>query len=145
MRHHRGSPAASASPSSGIERRPLAVVTGASRGIGQALASELAGRGHDLVLAADDTVAPPDLAKTGATVTAARVDLATTAGVAELATIVAATGPPEVLVLNAGRAVGGRFVTTRSSIWSRPLATGSASMTTSPPGMERTTESLRAA
>lgn len=93
--------------------RPLAVVTGASSGIGRAIARELAVRGHDLVLAADEDLledAAEDLRRLGATVTAEPVDVATGEGVERLHSAVTALGRPvAVAVLNAGIGVSGRF------------------------------------
>jgi len=94
----------------------LAVVTGASSGIGLALARELAGRGHDLVVCAEDAAideAAADLSQSGAAVVAVRADLSTVEGVEALVTQVRATDRPlEVLALNAGIAVAGPFVET---------------------------------
>jgi short-subunit dehydrogenase len=93
---------------------PLAVVTGASSGIGLELARRCAEHGFDLVVAADerriDWVAG-ELRRTGAEVTAVEVDLATAAGVERLHKAVAATGRPvDALLLNAGTGTGGAFV-----------------------------------
>lgn len=97
-------------------RRGLAVVTGASSGIGLELAKQFATNGFDLVVAAEDdrleTVAEP-MRTTGADIRTARVDLATREGVEELHRSVLSTGRPvDALVLNAGIGVGGPFIET---------------------------------
>lgn len=95
-------------------RPGLALVTGASSGIGLALARELAAHGHDLVVAAEDP-GIHDVARElqhgpGVAVTAVQVDLATGDGVEELHRRVRAEGRPvAVAAVNAGIAVGGRF------------------------------------
>ena len=94
--------------------RQLAVVTGASSGIGLELAKQLAERGFDLVPCAEDAeldAAATELRGLGAHVRSVRADLATDEGVHELVTAVKALGRPvEVLALNAGRGAGGAFV-----------------------------------
>lgn len=95
--------------------RPLAVVTGASSGIGYELAAQFAEHGFDLVIAAEDdgiTAAAQKLRRDGGPqVQPVRVDLAREQGVEELASAVASTGRPiEALALNAGRGAGGAFV-----------------------------------
>jgi len=96
--------------------RPLAVVTGASSGIGLELARIFADEGFDLVVAADDATihaTAEDLADRGATVVAVETDLARPEGVEELAGQIAGTGRPvDALALNAGRGQGGHFVET---------------------------------
>src|SRR4051794_18908038 len=92
---------------------PLAVVTGASTGIGEALAHEFAQHGFDVVVAADedrvDEVAT-ELAATGQQVTPVRVDLSPAAGVEGLwATVTGLGRPPAAAALNAGVGVSGRF------------------------------------
>jgi uncharacterized protein len=93
--------------------RPLALVTGASTGIGLELARQFADNGFDLVIAAhDDELAEArrDLQTRGGTVDAVRVDLATEDGVHELWRRVQATGRPlAAAALNAGRGAGGAF------------------------------------
>ena len=90
-----------------------ALVTGASEGIGRAIARELAERGFDLVIAArhDDLLDAADaLRGPGAEVTPVQVDLATAAGVDELVDALAGQ-PLDVAALNAGTAAGGAFGT----------------------------------
>jgi len=92
--------------------RPLAVVTGASSGIGLELAKVLADNGFDLVLAAEDDLEPAaaDLRRRGTTVDPVRADLATHEGVEALVTRVGTTSPIDVLAVNAGVGVGGPFL-----------------------------------
>jgi short-subunit dehydrogenase len=92
--------------------RPV-VVTGASRGIGRALALALAGRRHDLVLCARsaelETVAKEARAL-GVDARAVRADLATVEGREQLVRSVA--GPIAGLVNNAGFGTAGEFART---------------------------------
>ena len=65
----------------------FAVVTGASSGIGYSLAKELASRGYDLVVCAEDdrlNSAARELDGKGVQVTAVQADLATREGVDQL-------------------------------------------------------------
>src|SRR4051812_31404389 len=96
--------------------RELAVVTGASSGIGLELARELAARGYDLVVAADeaeiDAVAQ-DLRSEGVRAVGVRADLAATDGVEALVAEIESTGSPvDALLVNAGVGVDGAFVDT---------------------------------
>jgi len=97
------------------ENRGLAVVTGASSGIGFELAKVFAEEGFDLLIAAEDAelgTALEELKGTGASVEAHRVDLATEAGVIELYRHIQQTGRPvDALALNAGIGAGGAFAT----------------------------------
>lgn len=93
--------------------RPLALVTGASSGIGRALAEELADRGHDLIVVAEDErirQGAEELRARGVDVQSIEADLATPEGVEQVWREIAASGRPlELVALNAGVAVGGAF------------------------------------
>jgi uncharacterized protein len=98
------------------QHKPLAIVTGASSGIGYELGLELARRGYDLVIAAEDpgiNAAARDLEQLGAIVTPVQVDLAGYRGVENFYTAAKASGEPfDVVAVNAGIGVGGEFVHT---------------------------------
>jgi short-subunit dehydrogenase len=84
----------------------LAVVTGASTGIGLELARQFANHGFDVIAAAEDD------AIHGVGFEAVQVDLATPAGVEELYSRIRAGGRPvDALALNAGIGAGGAFAT----------------------------------
>jgi short-subunit dehydrogenase len=94
--------------------RPLALVTGASSGIGRELARELAGDGHDLVLTARREAAMQALAaelqNRGATVTVIPADLSRPGAAAGLARDLEANGLiVDVLINNAGLGGIGRL------------------------------------
>jgi short-subunit dehydrogenase len=98
------------------DSRPLALVTGASSGIGLELAKQFVEHGFDLLVNAEDggldTVAV-QLASTGASVQPIRADLRTIEGVERLWEQIAATGRPlDVAALNAGVGEGGPFLAT---------------------------------
>ncbi|WBB80897.1 SDR family NAD(P)-dependent oxidoreductase [Micromonospora sp. WMMD882] len=95
--------------------RPLAVVTGASSGIGYELAGQFVAHGYDVVAAAEDdgirTAADSLHRDGGPQVRPVQVDLTTPDGVEELCAAVADTGRAvDALALNAGRGAGGEFV-----------------------------------
>jgi short-subunit dehydrogenase len=96
------------------DSRPLAVVTGASSGIGRELARQFATHGFDVIIAAEDNElasTADDLAATGAGVEAVWADLSTEEGAEKLLKALAANGRPvDVLALNAGVGNGGAFV-----------------------------------
>lgn len=92
--------------------RPLAIVTGASTGIGRELARCCGRGGFDLLIAADEPAindAARDLAEPGTSVTAVQVDLATLEGVERLYGT-AAGRPIAALLANAGRGLGHAFL-----------------------------------
>src|SRR5918911_4993961 len=98
------------------EERPLALVTGASSGIGYELARQFAENGFDLVVNAENlelTQAAQELRGAGATVQEVQADLRTAAGVNAVWAAVGATGRPlAAAALNAGVGQGGAFVDT---------------------------------
>ncbi|MEU5592926.1 SDR family NAD(P)-dependent oxidoreductase [Streptomyces sp. NPDC020298] len=99
-----------------VSHRPLALVTGASSGIGHELALLFAINGFDLVATGRSEKidkAAADLARYGGDVTAVRADLAEADGVETVWRAVEKTGRPlEAAVLNAGRSIGGAFLDT---------------------------------
>ncbi|WP_051551263.1 SDR family NAD(P)-dependent oxidoreductase [Nocardioides sp. URHA0020] len=92
---------------------PLAVVTGASTGIGRALARQFVEHGFDVVIAADEPEihhAAEELLAAGRQVVPVEVDLATAAGVETLVDRVhEQRRPVAAAALNAGIGVNGRF------------------------------------
>ena len=97
--------------------KPLAVVTGASSGIGFELARQLGERGFDLIINAEDHDRLRDAARqireTGAQVEAVQADLRSFAEAERFyATVTATQRPVAVVALNAGVGQGGAFVDT---------------------------------
>lgn len=91
--------------------RPLAIVTGASSGIGRELALIAAREGFDLILAADRPLedAAADARANGAKVEIIETDLATMQGVDELCALIA-DRPVDALLANAGHGLGRAFL-----------------------------------
>jgi short-subunit dehydrogenase len=92
--------------------RPLAIVTGASTGIGYELARICAQNGFDLVVAANEPLiheSAESFRAFGAEVTPVEADLATLPGVDAL--LAATRGKPvDALLANAGQGLGGAFL-----------------------------------
>ena len=92
--------------------RPLAIVTGASTGIGYELAVECARHGFDLLVAADEPAiqqAAEQFRAMGVSAEAVEADLSTTEGVDKL--LASTQGRPvEYLLANAGRGLGKGFL-----------------------------------
>jgi uncharacterized protein len=96
--------------------RPLAVVTGASAGLGREFAQQLAARGYDLILVARDrdrlAALAAELTQThGIVAEPWGADLATEAGVTPLAERLTADERVTLLVNNAGFGTKGRLAT----------------------------------
>jgi short-subunit dehydrogenase len=93
--------------------KPLAVVTGASSGIGLELAKQFADHGFDLLIAAEDDgleAATTELVGHGAEVQSIQADLSEYDGVERLAAAIASLGDRvEAVAINAGVGVGGDF------------------------------------
>ena len=92
---------------------PLAVVTGASTGIGRSLAHQFADHGFDLVIAADEPMVAHtavELGRAGRSVTAEQVDLAGAEGVKALYQAIQQLGRPvDAAALNVGIGTSGAF------------------------------------
>jgi uncharacterized protein len=95
---------------------PLALVTGASSGIGLELAKQFAEHGFDLIVAAEDVElddAVEELRTYGVAVAPVSVDLTIRADVERLVAAVRGAGRPlDAAALNAGVGHGGRFAET---------------------------------
>jgi short-subunit dehydrogenase len=92
-------------------KRRLAVVTGASSGIGLEIARECARNGFDLLIAADRPLqqAVEELRESGAPVETVEADLATPQGVEALYAKIAGRRV-DALIANAGHGLGGAFL-----------------------------------
>ncbi len=96
--------------------KPLALVTGASSGIGYQLAIQFAQHGYDLLIVSDTNAireAAEDLRVFGTEVVAMQIDLARLDGVDTLNGHIRASGRPlAAAAINAGVGVGGKFIET---------------------------------
>jgi len=98
---------------SGMTTRPLALVTGASSGIGRIFARQLAERGYDLLLVARDAQRLADLSAelhgVGSRATPVIADLTTAGGQETAVEAIAAAGRLDLLVNNAGFGTKGQL------------------------------------
>src|SRR3954451_20106232 len=98
------------------ENRPLALVTGASSGIGRELAKQFAQHGFDLIVTAENELLEPAAAELrtlsdGIRVDAVRADLRDPAEVEKLYAATRSSGRPlAAAALNAGVGRGGAFI-----------------------------------
>jgi uncharacterized protein len=103
----------------------LAIVTGASTGIGFEIAHIAAQEGYDLLIVADEPLinnAADDLKAHGTNVISVEADLATFEGNDQL--LAAANGRPvDILVANAGRGLGRAFIDQDVPDWRRVIDT----------------------
>lgn len=98
---------------SAMTTRPLALVTGASSGIGSVFARKLAARGYDLLLVARDgdrlSALAGELGALGSRATPVSADLTTDAGLETAERAIAAAGRLDLLVNNAGFGTTGQL------------------------------------
>ena len=103
----------------------LAIVTGASTGIGFELAHLAAQNGYDLIVAADEPLidsAAEDFRSHGTNVISIEADLSTSEGNDKL--VEAANGRPvDILLANAGRGLGHGFLDQEVADWRRVIDT----------------------
>jgi len=107
-----------------MSERKIALITGASSGIGRELAKLAAAEGYDLIVAADEPLvdAAAGLLAKGVEVVAVEADLATPSGVEKL--LAAAGGRPiDVLVANAGHGLGHGFLDQDVAEWRHVIDT----------------------
>lgn len=103
----------------------LAVITGASTGIGRELAKIAADEGYDLVLVADEPTidaAAGEIRASGVSVEAVEADLASFEGNDRLLETVGERRI-DILIANAGRGLGHAFVTQSPDDWRRVIDT----------------------
>jgi uncharacterized protein len=107
-----------------MNSRRLALVTGASSGIGLEIAKLAAEDGYDLIVAADTPFvdAAPALNDFGTEVQTIEADLATQQGVEQLLAVVA-NRPVDVLVANAGEGLGHSFLEQSPRDWMHVINT----------------------
>jgi short-subunit dehydrogenase len=107
-----------------MSSRKLAVVTGASSGIGLEIAKLAAQDGYDLIVAADTPFveAAPALKEFGVTVQEVEADLATKSGVDQLLSVVG-DRQVDVLVANAGHGLGHGFLDQSADEWQHVINT----------------------
>lgn len=119
--------------------RPLAVVTGASSGIGLELALECARNGFDLVISADRPMAnaAAEIRALGASVETVETDLATPDGIAQLYASLA-DRPVQALLANAGHGLGKAFIDSFSWALRNELKDTAVTVTCLMPGATET-------
>jgi short-subunit dehydrogenase len=107
-----------------MSTRKLALITGASSGIGREIARLAAAEGYDLIVAADEPLvdAAAGLRSEGIDIHAVEADLATPVGVEKL--LAAASGRQiDVLVANAGHGLGHGFLDQDVAEWRHVIDT----------------------
>ncbi len=107
-----------------MSSRKLAIVTGASSGIGLEIAKLAAQDGYDLIVAADTPFveAGPALKDLGANVEQIEGDLATQSGLDQLLQRIG-DRPVDVLVANAGHGLGHAFLDQSPAEWQHVINT----------------------